>query len=100
MGNTTNVDAKRRNKDNKPKDKTKGEGKRGITLSKVRQSMTKQNMVNAVGAGLQGLGGQWLVLETKVKMPRDDGWCWRTHAVGGLTGTQRFTTRNCSRPNH
>ena len=91
-GNTTNVDAKD-NKDNKSKDKTKGEGKRESRLSKVRQSMTKQNMVNAVGKGLQGLGGQMVGSENQGKDALKMMGAGALHAAGGLTGTQRFTTR-------
>lgn len=91
-GNTTNVDAKD-NKDNKSKDKTKGEGKRESRLSKVRQSMTKQNMVNAVGKGLQGLGGQMVGSENQGKDALKMMGAGVLHAAGGLTGTQRFTTK-------
>lgn len=88
-GNTTNVDAK----DNKSKDKTKGEGKRESRLSKARQSMTKQNMVNAVGKGLQGLGGHMVGSENQGKDALKMMGAGALHAVGGLTGTQRVTTR-------
>jgi hypothetical protein len=80
-------------KDNKSKDKTKGEGKRESRLSKVRQSMTKQNMVNAVGKGLQGLGGQMVGSENQGKDALKMMGAGALHAAGGLTGTQRFTTR-------
>lgn len=91
-GNTTNVDAKDK-QDNKSKDKTKSEGKRESRMSKVRQSMTKQNMVNAVGKGLQGLGGQMVGSENQGKDALKMMGAGALHAAGGLTGTHRFTTR-------
>ena len=96
-GNTTNVDAKEKSGQSKTDSKTdKGkakDGKRESRISKVRQSMTKQNVVGAVGKGLQGLGGQMVGSENQGKDALKMMGAGALHAAGGLTGTQRVTTR-------
>lgn len=94
-GNTTNIDAKEKSGQSKS-DKEKGgakESKRESRMSKVRQSMTKQNVVGAVGKGLQGLGGQMVGSENKGKDALKMAGAGALHMAGGLTGTQRVTTR-------
>ena len=94
-GNTTNVDAKEKSgqtKTNSDKGKAK-DSKRESRISKVRQSMTKQNVVGAVGKGLQGLGGQMVGSENQGKDALKMMGAGALHAAGGLTGTQRVTTR-------
>lgn len=94
-GNTTNVDAKDKSgqtKTNSDKGKAK-DSKRESRISKVRQSMTKQNVVGAVGKGLQGLGGQMVGSENQGKDALKMMGAGALHAAGGLTGTQRVTTR-------